>query len=157
MLVTARALFESNQAFAPSRVGKLNMRQDRINAPDMHGIFLGSTTLYREIAIYTSASSLVLTLLHIAPRQRIRKRIPPRLKRRRRALGGWLIDGQLFPGALHDRPSDVLESLSRPVQRRLGFGATGFQAREVRLGLAADGAELGVNLAGSGDGAWTGG
>lgn len=42
--------------------------------------------------------------------------------------------------------------LSRPVQRRLGLGATGFKAREVGLGLAADGAEVGVDLAGSGDG-----
>ena len=67
-------------------------------------------------------------------------------------MGRRLIHGKLFPGTLHDRPSNVLELLARPVERLLGFRAVGFEAREVGLGLAADGAQVGVDLAGARDG-----
>lgn len=87
-------------------------------------------------------------------RQSIRKRIPPRhaLKSRRRPLPSRLINRQLFPRTLHDPTSYMLESLSGPVQRCLCLCAAGLQRGEVGLGLAADGAEVGVDFSGSGDG-----
>lgn len=79
--------------------------------------------------------------------------MPPRINPRRRTLGTRMISRQRFPRALHDILADAFEVVPGRVEEGFGLCAAGFEAGEVGLALAADGAEVLMHAAGSDDGA----